>query len=195
MAKLKGPLMSMDARGQLGKTLVFSGWKGIKDVRSFVIPANPKTVGQVTQREFMSEALIKWHSPYLDVKDFSAYNLRASVLSAIMSGYNFFVKCFLFAKKSDFYPVFPYGLTVLVNTGGDITFRVMVSGGIIMQTRYGYKPTVFGALVSLTRIGQTNQFEFSGSGFVVGKYVYFDFIIGNEDYFTISGVYKVLVLS
>ena len=29
MAKLHGPLFSLDARGQLGKTLVYSIWKGL----------------------------------------------------------------------------------------------------------------------------------------------------------------------
>ena len=42
MAKVTGPLMSMDARGKIGDALVFIGWKGIKDVRMWLKPANPK---------------------------------------------------------------------------------------------------------------------------------------------------------
>lgn len=46
MAKVTGPLHSDDARGKLASALVFMGWKGIKTVRAFVIPANPKDPDQ-----------------------------------------------------------------------------------------------------------------------------------------------------
>lgn len=46
MAKVTGPLMSMDARGAIGKAIVFLGWKGIKDARMWLIPANPQSTGQ-----------------------------------------------------------------------------------------------------------------------------------------------------
>ncbi|GAH96000.1 unnamed protein product, partial [marine sediment metagenome] len=37
MAKLKGPLFSLGASQQLGKALVFFGWKGLDVVREYVI--------------------------------------------------------------------------------------------------------------------------------------------------------------
>lgn len=43
MAKVTGPLMSMDARGKFAGTLVFSAWKGRNTVRQLVIPANPQS--------------------------------------------------------------------------------------------------------------------------------------------------------
>jgi hypothetical protein len=43
MAKVYGPLHSDDARGKLANSLVFIGWKGIKDVRQWVKPAQPRT--------------------------------------------------------------------------------------------------------------------------------------------------------
>jgi len=46
MAKLTGPLFSLDARGKLGSALVFIGWKGIKTVRQWLKPANPQSAGQ-----------------------------------------------------------------------------------------------------------------------------------------------------
>ena len=42
MAKLIGPLHSDDARGKLAGSLVFIGWKGIKTVRQWLKPTNPK---------------------------------------------------------------------------------------------------------------------------------------------------------
>lgn len=46
MAKLTGPLFSLDARGKLGSALVFIGWKGIKTVRQWLKPANPQSADQ-----------------------------------------------------------------------------------------------------------------------------------------------------
>lgn len=50
MAKVTGPLMSMDASGKFGSTLVFGKWKGRAVVRQLVTPANPHTAGQETAR-------------------------------------------------------------------------------------------------------------------------------------------------
>jgi len=50
MAKVTGPLMSMDASGKLGDAIVFSKWKGINYVRQYVIPANPEDPDQGDQR-------------------------------------------------------------------------------------------------------------------------------------------------
>ena len=43
MAKVTAPLLSMDARNKIGDALVFIGWKGIKDVRMWLKPAQPLT--------------------------------------------------------------------------------------------------------------------------------------------------------
>lgn len=53
MAKVTGPLMSMDARGKFGGTIVFSGWKGRATVRQLVTPANPMSANQTAQRNMV----------------------------------------------------------------------------------------------------------------------------------------------
>lgn len=50
MAKVSGPMMSMDARGKFGNALVFTAWKGRQVVRKFVVPANPRAQGQEDAR-------------------------------------------------------------------------------------------------------------------------------------------------
>lgn len=50
MAKVTGPLMSMDASGAFGGTLVFGKWKGRNTVRQLVTPSNPQTAGQTMAR-------------------------------------------------------------------------------------------------------------------------------------------------
>jgi hypothetical protein len=43
MAKVSAPLLSMDARNKIGDALVFIGWKGLKTVRMWLKPAQPRT--------------------------------------------------------------------------------------------------------------------------------------------------------
>lgn len=98
MAKLKGPLFSLGASQQLGKTLVFFGWKGLDLVREYVIPANPKTSGQTTQRGYMTGSVNLIHTAQskaanpLDADDIIAYGLWASVVQAATTWFNQLVR-------------------------------------------------------------------------------------------------------
>lgn len=56
MAKVSGPLLSLDARGKIGGALVFSGWKGLQTVRQFVVPANPRSTTQQASRSKLAVA-------------------------------------------------------------------------------------------------------------------------------------------
>jgi hypothetical protein len=53
MAKVTGPLMSLDASGTVGHTAVFSKWKGRNYVRVRVIPRNMRTGDQQLVRGFL----------------------------------------------------------------------------------------------------------------------------------------------
>ena len=53
MAKVTGPLMSLDASGTVGKTATFSKWKGRNYVRLRVTPMNPQTDSQAATRTFL----------------------------------------------------------------------------------------------------------------------------------------------
>lgn len=50
MAKTTAPLLSFEAAGQIGNSLVFSKWKGRSYARRYVVPANPRTAAQVVIR-------------------------------------------------------------------------------------------------------------------------------------------------
>ena len=50
MAKVSGPLFSVEASGKFGSALVFFPWKGINVVRQLIKPANPQTGAQGDQR-------------------------------------------------------------------------------------------------------------------------------------------------
>lgn len=53
MAKVTGPLMSLDASGTVGNTTTFSKWKGRNYVRLRVTPQNPKTDAQAQSRSYL----------------------------------------------------------------------------------------------------------------------------------------------
>lgn len=50
MAKVTGPLHSLDASGKFGGSLVFGKWKGRNTVRQLVTPSNPQSAGQQAAR-------------------------------------------------------------------------------------------------------------------------------------------------
>lgn len=50
MAKVSGPLFSMEASGSYGGAIVFAKWKGRQYSRQLVIPANPNSADQETVR-------------------------------------------------------------------------------------------------------------------------------------------------
>lgn len=91
MAIVRSPLFSMSASGQLGKSLVYMTWKGIDDVRQYVIPSNPKSPGQVLQRGYFITAVALWHSTAFNAADKAAFNLWASLAAWPRSGFNQFV--------------------------------------------------------------------------------------------------------
>lgn len=51
MAKVTAPLLSIGARGQIGKSQVYGTWRGVKTVRQHVVPSNPRTTAQLLTRD------------------------------------------------------------------------------------------------------------------------------------------------
>lgn len=93
MAKVNGPLFSIDARGALADSIVFSVWKGINYVRQYVIPFNPKTVDQTAVRDAFASYVAHWK--LLIAGDQTLWNDRVDELGYQMSGFNFYVQqCF-----------------------------------------------------------------------------------------------------
>lgn len=60
MARTTGPLMSLGASGSVGKTLVYSHWKGRPYVRELVTPANPRSGGQIGGRAMITFLSKTW---------------------------------------------------------------------------------------------------------------------------------------
>lgn len=98
MAKLKAPLLSLGASGKLAKTLVFFGWKGLNVVREYVVPSNPKTASQLTQRGYVTAGVAMVHTAQSDADhplssdDQVAYSALAQAKGKIMTWFNQAVK-------------------------------------------------------------------------------------------------------
>lgn len=94
MGKVKAPLLSLGASGQIGKTLVYFNWKGINVVREYVVPSNPKTTAQETQRAYITAAVAAIHaaqalvSEPLASADQVAYSALAAAKGKIMTWFN-----------------------------------------------------------------------------------------------------------
>ncbi len=94
MAKLKAPLLSLGASGQLAKTLVYFNWKGLNVVRGYAVPSNPKTALQITQRGYVTAAVAMIHTALahathpLSSADQVANSALASAKGLIMTWFN-----------------------------------------------------------------------------------------------------------
>lgn len=92
MAKVKGALFSLKASGKLADSLVYMSWKGIDDVRMYVVPANPRTEKQQAQRSKMTAAVNEFHAASYNSADKAAWDLYATTLQSAMSGFNAMIR-------------------------------------------------------------------------------------------------------
>ena len=99
MAKVEGPLFSIDAGGKIAKSLVNMKRKGRHDVRRYVIPVNPKSDDQKTQRNYLKEAVFAWKNDGYTEVDIESWNLYAKTYGDMTSGYNMFLRHKINANK------------------------------------------------------------------------------------------------
>lgn len=88
MAVVKAPLLSLGASGKLAGTIVFGTWKGRKVAREYVIPANPQTAAQVTQRGYFTDCVAQWRNYFTGATMRQAWNRSATAEGRVESGFN-----------------------------------------------------------------------------------------------------------
>ena len=94
MARLTGPLMSLDARGSLFNTIVYSAWKGLNYARMRVKPYNPKSDYQVGVRDTMTWGVLYFtKGTYIAAAQKTWWNTYAEGTN--MSGINRFTRFFV----------------------------------------------------------------------------------------------------
>lgn len=57
MAKVKSPILSIGARGQIGKSQVYGSWRGVAYARQHVTPSNPNTSAQQLTRNTLDSLM------------------------------------------------------------------------------------------------------------------------------------------
>lgn len=96
MAKITAPLFGLDARGQVGKAIVYSIWKGVNYVRRRVVPYNPQSTDQTAVRDLITDASKAWKTGATvgAVTLDAAYKLAYTTAAAgqAYSGFNLFIR-------------------------------------------------------------------------------------------------------
>ncbi len=88
MARVTGPLMSVDASGTIAKSVVFSKWKGRNYTRRWATPSNPKSAKQTAVRS-MLRFLSQWWAS-LSAPDAATW--EAAAASAKISPFNRYIQ-------------------------------------------------------------------------------------------------------
>lgn len=128
MAKLRTPLLSFGATGQLAKTLVFFAWKGIDVAREYIIPSNPQTAAQTTQRGLFTSCVSAWRNYVTSSVERTAWNRDASVDRRPMSGFNAFCSSLLQIIGGDPDASYANGATAVAGNDVDIDMLNMDDG-------------------------------------------------------------------
>ncbi|MBA7571052.1 hypothetical protein ES708_12808 [subsurface metagenome] len=135
MAKLKGPLFSLGATQQIAKTLVYFPWKGLNVVREYVVPANPKTALQQTQRGYLTTSVALVHTAQADATnplksiDQVAYSALAAVKGIIMTWFNQAVKLAIDVLVAAAVPCIYSDMTFTTKTAGAIDLELYLNEG------------------------------------------------------------------
>lgn len=88
MARVKGPLFSLEASGSVKKTIVYSKWKGRQYVRQHAIPLNPNSATQINVRKAWQILVAGWQAE--DAPTQTVWNEFAKQFQT--SGFNQYVK-------------------------------------------------------------------------------------------------------
>lgn len=172
MAKVRSPLFSLGASGKLAGSLVYMNWKGIDDVRMYVIPANPNTTAQQTQRGYLTNAVNNWHTAGFNATDLAAWDRYATSLPSPMSGFNAFCSEYIKAKVAgnDFTPLYAVDIT----PGSDqVQVTIKCSADKTAKLYWGSSITRMPNEVSGTYDGVTNTWTFTISSLSSGMTIYF----------------------
>lgn len=171
MAKLVAPLFSLGARGKLGDALVYFPWKGLHAVRTYVVPANPRSAGQQTQRGYMTNAVSDWHAIGLIALDVTAWDRHAATRPSSMSGFNSFVKDHVDLQVGGDTPEMGFNGTIVDDTDDTFSASIDEAGtATAVDLVWGTSPT---ALINTEVAAETaNTWDAAPAGNVAGQTIY-----------------------
>jgi hypothetical protein len=194
MAKTQAPLFGFGASGQLGEAIVFSKWKGIDVARKYVVPANPNTAGQSTQRGYMTSAVAEWHDTtnVLTATDKAAWNRLAGIQSTPRSGFNEFCRRAIDAAIDDaaaFEHMFGIANVTLTHNAFKADIDDSAGGTLTVTLYVGTSKTFFSASSTDAQVGGLTSFTAFDTGFAAGETVYYYFEVPHAATYKRSGLY------
>jgi hypothetical protein len=102
MARVNGPLLSLDASGKFANVMVASIWKGRNYFRAHFIPTNHNTPDQQAQRAAFAAAVLSWQGLYASAQD--QWDVAARDVYPPISGFNYYVSQYCLQSG---YPTIP----------------------------------------------------------------------------------------
>jgi len=169
--------MSLNARGQIAKTLVFIGWKGLKTIRSYVVPANPNSAAQQAQRGILGDAVDAWHSTNLTGDDKTAWDRFAKTLAAAQSGFNAFCRSFINLTVAGKTPLELYDGQDTSEVSGQVDMQISTTTGKAVSVKWGESP---GSLINTDTAaedGETGDYKKQLTGKTPGSKIYAEFVV------------------
>jgi len=194
MAKTQAPLFGFGASGQLGEAIVFSRWKGIDLARKYVVPANPQSTLQTTQRGYMTSAVGEWHDTVdvLSAADKEAWDRLAGVASSPRSGFNEFCARAINAAIGDgaaFEHMFGVANIALTAAAFKADIDDSAGGVLTVTLHVGNSKTFFAASSTDAQVGGLTSFAAFDTGFPAGTKVYYYFEVPHAATYKRSGLY------
>ena len=93
MARVIGPIFSLDARGSLGKAVTYSIRKGVNYVRQFTTPKDPQKTAQLQNRGAFQDGVSKWR--WGMILDYQKTKWDSYATGTTESGFNRFMRYYL----------------------------------------------------------------------------------------------------
>ena len=197
MAKLKAPLLSLGASGQIGKSIVFFPWKGLDVAREYVVPANPQTTLQITQRTYFENAVNDIHAAQaqalrpLDEIDKSALALWGSCYPTPRTWFNQAIKGLVdqqvllalreFVRDGTVTP----GVDQLV-----LDFQLDHNNLAVARFYYGLTKTALISWIAAVKVGSTMTATIAGLTTGLKYYVQLRSVTGGISHPYRSGIYS-----
>lgn len=160
MALVTGPLFSVDASGKLADSLVYAKWKGRNYVREYVIPSNPRSLGQRVGRAMLAFLSQEWSS--LSTADKNSWASLGAASS--YSPFNAYIRNGLDRLRDAFGPTQAYpaldtapasGLNSLTATGASGKITGAAELNLAQTNEWGIGVTILEGAVSSDAMAQT----------------------------------------
>jgi hypothetical protein len=196
MSKIRNPLMSMDARGGVGKNLIFSGWKGIKTARALGSHTDAKTPAQLAYRAIVSSIMAQWQLLPRPPGGVDPYLLLIKSLRLPQTLYNYFLGQSITSVRQGLTLFLCDPPTLIQNIGGSVSYYVPWVEGLSCYIQYGYSPNCLSyRAVCIPGVPAEMYLRFELSGLKVGKTLYWRYYSFDPSYLIVSGIYQAVVSS